>query len=131
MPFAAPERPVLVVEDHDDTRHMVQDFLDAHGFHTVGAPNGAVGLTILKDSRPCLILLDLTMPIMDGWRFREEQSRLRDRQLKDTPVLILSALPDLDRQARALGAVDVIPKPIDFDRMLDVVRAHCGNPEAC
>ena len=129
MPFAAPERPVLVVEDHDDTRQMVQDFLDAHGFQTVGAPNGAVGLTVLKHSRPCLILLDLTMPVMDGWRFREEQSRLTDRQLKDTPVLILSAIPDLDRQARALGAVDVIPKPIDFDRMLDVVRAHCGDPD--
>src|SRR4029078_3343813 len=51
-------------------------------------------------------------------------------QLKDTPVLILSALPDLERQARALGAVDVIPKPIDFDRMLDVGRAHCGDPRA-
>src|SRR4029078_9678313 len=101
MPFAAPERPVLVVEDHDDTRQMVQDFLDSHGFHTVGAPNGAGGLTILKDHRPCLILLDLTMPIMDGWRFREEQSRLGDRQLKNNAGLVPHALPGFQSTAGA------------------------------
>src|SRR4029078_9772939 len=122
MPFAAPERPVLVVEDHDDTRQMVQDFLDSHGFHTVGAPDGAGGVTIFKDHGPCLILLDLTMPIMDGWRFREEQSRLGDRQLKDTPVLILSALPDLERQARTPGAGAGIPQPVDFCRSVSARR---------
>jgi DNA-binding response OmpR family regulator len=121
------QRPVLVIEDHDDTRDMVEAYLQAHGFTTIGAPHGLQGLAILRNHRPCLILLDLTMPVMDGWQFRQEQRRLADSDLAGIPVLILSAIDDVGRHARALGAADVIPKPIDFDRMLETVRAHCGD----
>jgi DNA-binding response OmpR family regulator len=120
-------RPVLVVEDHDDTREMVEDYLRFCGYTTVGARNGLQGLTVLRDRRPCLILLDLTMPVMDGWRFRYEQQRLADPELANVPVLILSALPDVEAHALALGAADVIRKPVDFGHMVDVVRAHCGD----
>ena len=123
----ASSRPVLVVEDDADTREMVQDYLSAYGFKTVGAPNGLEGLTVLKAEHPCLILLDLSMPVMDGWHFREEQLGLGEPDLAQVPVLILSAIADIDEHARALGAVDVITKPIDFDRMLKMVRAHCGD----
>ena len=61
---------------------------------------------------------------MDGWRFREEQVRLPDATLAGTPVVILSALHDCHREAHRLGAVEVIPKPIDLDRMLSIVRQY-------
>jgi CheY-like chemotaxis protein len=82
------------------------------------------GLAALREGCPSVILLDLSMPVMDGWRFRHEQQRLPDRDLAGIPVVVLSALHDCERQAQVLGAVDVIPKPIDFDRMLAVVRRY-------
>jgi two-component system, response regulator, stage 0 sporulation protein F len=117
-------RPVLVIEDHADTRHMVEDFLNFEGIHTVGAENGLEGLSALRQHVPSLILLDLTMPVMDGWTFREQQRRLSDPRLADVPVVVISALNDSERHAKALGAVGVIPKPVDFDRMLSVVRQY-------
>lgn len=119
-----PPRPVLVIEDHADTRHMVEEYLTFEGIPTIGAENGLEGLAALRDDRPSVILLDLSMPVMDGWRFRHEQQRLPDRDLAGIPVVVLSALHDCERQAQVLGAVDVIPKPIDFDRMLAVVRRY-------
>ena len=118
---------VLVVEDHEDTRHMVEEYLRFHGISVVGADNGLTGLAALRQHRPCVVLLDLTMPVMDGWRFREEQQRLADGALAGTPVVVLSALADARRHADTLGAVDLIPKPIDFDRMVDVVRVYCDG----
>jgi CheY-like chemotaxis protein len=118
-------RPVLVIEDHLDTRQMVETFLQIEGIATIGAANGLQGLAALREHVPAVILLDLTMPVMDGWRFREEQRRLADALLASIPVVVLSALNDCRQHARALGAVDVIPKPIDFDRLIEIVRRYC------
>jgi CheY-like chemotaxis protein len=121
------ERPVLVIEDHEDTRHMVQTVLEFNGFVTVGAADGLRGLEALHQHHPCVILLDLSMPVMDGWKFRREQQRLSDKELAGVPVIVLSALSDCDKHARDLGAADVIPKPVDLDRMVRVVHQHCGS----
>ena len=104
---------------------MVRQVLQIGGFSTVGAENGAEGLRALKVHHPCLILLDLSMPVMDGWHFREHQRRLQEPELAHTPVVVLSALSDCREHARALGALDAIPKPVDFDRLLDTVKQHC------
>jgi CheY-like chemotaxis protein len=117
---------VLVIEDHDDTRHMVEEYLTWEGVRVVAAENGLTGLAALQQHRPCVVLLDLTMPVMDGWQFRNEQQRLDDAALAGTPVIVLSALPDAAQHAETLRADAVIPKPIDFDRMIDVVRTYCG-----
>jgi DNA-binding response OmpR family regulator len=119
--------PVLVVEDHADTRHMVEEFLQFQGIPTVGAENGLAGLGALRDHRPSLVLLDLTMPVMDGWRFRQEQQQLAEVTLAQVPVVILSALSDCEDHARRLGALDVIPKPIDLDRLSALVRRFMGT----
>lgn len=116
---------VLVVEDHPDTRQMVEEYLSFHGIPVVSADNGLTGLAKLREYRPCVVLLDLSMPVMDGWRFREEQQRLPDGELAGTPVVVLSALSDAHKHAKRLGAADCIPKPIDFDRMVHVVRTYC------
>ena len=118
--------PVLVIEDHADTRHMVEEYLQLHGFATVSAENGLDGLGKLREHRPSLILLDLSMPVMDGWRFREEQRRLTDA-LARIPVVVLSALHDCAKHAQALGAIEVLAKPIDLDRLAALVGRLCAT----
>jgi CheY-like chemotaxis protein len=119
--------PVLVIEDHADTRHMVEEYLQLHGVTTVGAANGLEGLGALQEYRPSLILLDLNMPIMDGWRFREEQQRLTGT-LARIPVIVLSALHDCANHAKTLGAIDFLMKPIDLDKLFTLVgRIYAGT----
>lgn len=109
---------------------MVEEYLRFHGIEVVGAENGLIALQALREHRPCVILLDLSMPVMDGWRFRQEQKQLPDGELAGTPVVVLSALNDAQQHAKTLGAADFIPKPIDFDRMVDVIRGFCLRPPA-
>jgi FixJ family two-component response regulator len=61
---------------------------------------------------------------MDGWGFRDEQQRLADRELAGVPVIVVTALAEGAEHAETLGAIDLIAKPIDFDRMLEVVHRH-------
>ena len=117
-------RLVLVVEDHADTRHMVEEYLAFSGIPTIGAENGERALEALSQHRPSLILLDLTMPIMDGWQFRSAQLGHAERDLAAVPVIVLSALPDADVHAQRLGAVDVVRKPVDLDGLAVLVERH-------
>jgi CheY-like chemotaxis protein len=71
----------------------------------------------------CLILLDLFMPVMNGWTFRSEQ--LRDPTLAAIPVVVISADTEAVRKAATLGAVAAMAKPLDFGRLLDTVARHC------
>jgi len=120
----AVEAPVLIVEDHDDTRDMLVTLLEAHGFRVVAVDNGQRGLEQLIASRPCLVLLDLMMPVMTGWEFRAAQLSLADASLAAIPVVLLTASSQPDDAAQQLRSVDVIPKPIDFDRLMAVVQVH-------
>ena len=118
-------QPVLVVEDHDDTREMVAALLKAEGFTVITAENGRRGLEQLMRERPCLVLLDLMMPVMTGWEFRRVQLSLPDSELAAVPVLLLTAVPDAERVAAQLDAAAVISKPLDFEKLVDTVRRHC------
>jgi CheY-like chemotaxis protein len=115
---------VLIVEDHDDTREMVAFALEQAGYQVATAWNGHEGLKQLHACRPGLILLDLMMPVMDGWRFRAEQGRLDDPMLAGVPVVLLTAVPDATRHAKALNANGVVPKPINVDALLDAIGQH-------
>ena len=66
------------------------------------------------------------MPQMDGWRFREEQRRLNDSALAEVPVVILTAGLDCEEEARAVGAVAFLRKPVDLDHLMEVVRKYAG-----
>ena len=127
MQPASHASPVLIVEDHDDTREMVATLLSEHGFTVVTAENGRRGLERLMRARPCLVLLDLMMPVMTGWEFRRAQLSLPDSDLASVPVLLLTAVDQPDRVALQLGATDVIRKPLDFDQLIESVRRHCGE----
>ena len=91
-------------------RQLMEDFLGAAGIPTVAASDGLEALKRLAESTSCLILLDLWMPKMDGWRFREEQRRLNDSALAEVPVVILTAGLDCEEEARAVGAVAFLKK---------------------
>jgi CheY-like chemotaxis protein len=113
--------PVLIVEDDEDLRDMMAQLLTIEGFDTAAVANGREALEYLQGAaRPHVILLDLMMPVMDGWEFRRQQKA--DPDLAPVPVIVLSAL---DPVRAAVDATAFVKKPLDFDRLLDLVRAHC------
>jgi CheY-like chemotaxis protein len=115
---------VLIVEDDADSRVMMAAMLTLHGYSTRLAADGAEALRQARASRPCLILLDLMMPVMDGASFRAEQ--LADPALSSIPVMIISGRHNALSLASELGAVGVMAKPVMMDALLHAVRSHCG-----
>jgi len=121
---AAPCGPVLVVEDNDDVREAMLALIASAGFRVRGAENGQQALEVLHsgDERPSLIVLDLMMPVMNGLEFRQRQ--LADPALSDIPVVVVTAYGRAVDRHRFSGA-EVLGKPIELERMLDVVRERC------
>ena len=116
------QRPVLIVEDDVDLREMMAQLLAIEGFGAATVSNGREALDYLaRGDRPGVILLDLMMPVMNGWEFRREQKS--KPELADVPVIVLSALDP--RRADDVDAVAFLKKPLDFDRLLQLVRQHC------
>ena len=113
---------VLVVDDHEDIRKTLTVALDDEGYDVRAAANGQEALTVLDEWTPNVILLDLMMPVMDGWAFRKEQLR---RDGEAAPVVILSAAGELESHRAALSAAAFIPKPFDIDRVVETIAAVC------
>jgi two-component system, OmpR family, alkaline phosphatase synthesis response regulator PhoP len=113
---------VLVVDDESDLRQLVAELLLWHGYDVVLAQHGREALERLCEHCPDLVLLDLNMPVMDGWQFRAEQRRLVEPDLVNIPVLILTGADGADQHAATLDAVGAIEKPFDPDRLLNAVR---------
>jgi CheY-like chemotaxis protein len=111
---------VLVVEDEQDLREMIRDALELGGYAVVTATDGQDALDKLPDiKRLCLVILDLLMPVMNGWDFLD---RMRERSdLKSVPVVVHSSATD---EAPA-GVTRVLQKPLMFDRLLSVARQYC------
>ena len=107
---------MLVVDDDPDIRELLFTALEDEGFEAVPAGNGQEALAIIRTFRPDVIVLDLMMPVMDGWTFAK---RLRERD--DIPIVVLSAATDLARHAKTIGAAAVIAKPFDLDQLLPKV----------
>jgi DNA-binding response OmpR family regulator len=105
---------VLVVDDDPDIRELLFTALEDEGFEVVPAGNGQEALTIIETFRPDVIVLDLMMPVMDGWQFAAE---LRKRD-EDIPIILLSAARDLRTHAKALSAAEIIEKPFDLSELL-------------
>jgi CheY-like chemotaxis protein len=124
MPGAAITHcPVLIVEDDADLRTMMAELLTLEGYTAAAVANGREALDYLLDGhdQPSVILLDLMMPVMDGWEFRRAMKD--DPKLADLPVIVLSALDQ--SIARGVDSVAYLKKPLDFDRLLTLVRKHC------
>ncbi len=117
---------ILVVEDNDDVREMMAVTLELEGHEVSTAINGRDALNKLHAGhKPCLILLDLMMPVMNGWEFRRALDR--DPDLRDVPVVVVSAATG--EMTHNAEAVAYLPKPIDIDRLLDVVCVFCDGSD--
>jgi CheY-like chemotaxis protein len=114
---------VLVVEDDTATRQLLATCLSLEGFCVDTASNGAEGLEHMRQRKPCLVLLDLMMPVMNGEQFRRAQ--LDDPSLAGVPVVCISAVYNAEERADRLRAVACIGKPFDVMRIVDVVREQC------
>lgn len=115
---------VLVVEDDGDVREALAAVLQHEGYPVLEAQHGRDALDKLRDAEDiCLILLDLFMPTMNGWAFREAQ--VKDPAIANIPVVVVSAGADLARHVADMGVVAAVPKPIDFDRLLALVGRYC------
>jgi len=123
MPCSVPvAKRVLVVDDDASIREMLSTALEDDGYEVVPAINGEDALSVCTRWRPDVIVLDLMMPVMDGWTFAK-----RLRETDEIPIVVLSAATDLVRQAKSLGAAAVVGKPFDLDQLLPkVARAAEG-----
>ena len=115
---------VLVVEDDPTIREVLVEVLAEHGYDAIGASNGREALDTLTASsdRPCVILLDLMMPVMDGRSFREQQ--LQSPDLSTIPVIVISAHLD-HTVANDLNAAAYLRKPVKLAEVLRSVRTYC------
>jgi CheY-like chemotaxis protein len=114
---------VFIIEDDVDTRDMLSRFLELEGYKVEVAANGRQALERLSDGADaCVIVLDLMMPIMDGWEFRRRQSE--DARLKDIPTIVVSAA-GRDRLSK-ITANAYLSKPVDMDELLERVSQFCS-----
>ena len=122
MTHLSPNHTVLIVEDEEDLRELMRDALQLRGYSVVTAEEGTDALRKIDDiGPPCVILLDLLMPGMNGWEFFD---KVRERpELSSVPVIIHSSAA-----ARApAGATRVLQKPLAFERLVSIVAEYCGN----
>jgi len=119
-----PTTPILLVEDDPVLRDFVADVLVDEGYRVLAAPDGAEALAILAGgARPSLVLLDMHMPVMDGWGFAEAYRRLPAPR---APLVVMTAAHDTRERADAIGADGLLAKPFDLDDLLDAVARFAG-----
>jgi CheY-like chemotaxis protein len=121
---------VLVVEDDGDVRESIAEVLDREGYCVACAANGVEALAFLRRAQPlpALILLDLMMPVMNGWEFRARQRSERD--LAGIPVVVLSGDARAVQEATLLEAAAAAAKPVSMLHLLELVRRLCRPPPA-
>lgn len=113
---------ILVVEDNKEIQDSLKIALEVEGYNVFTADNGKEALSALgKMPTPCLILLDLMMPVMNGWEFVEEVGK--DLLLSSIPIVVVSAYGDKRGTPKTEG---YIQKPVDLDALLNTVSKHCG-----
>jgi CheY-like chemotaxis protein len=118
-------RLVLVVDDDPDILQTLALCLSTEGYRVLTASNGQEALDLLEKNQPHAILLDLMMPVMDGWQFVAE---LETRGWRHSPLLILSADRQVQGHALKLRANGHLAKPFDLDELLGKVQQLTGGP---
>jgi CheY-like chemotaxis protein len=117
---------ILVVDDDADLRDSLAQVLLDEGYAVAKAAHGGEALDCLRAGPlPSVILLDLMMPVLNGWQFREAQ--VRDPELASIPVLVISADPSAARAAAELGVTGSLSKPLDVGRLLAAIE-RCAGP---
>jgi len=117
---------ILIVDDHPDLRESLGEILQVEGYTVALAANGQEALDYLGGHPlPRLVLLDLRMPVMDGWEFRRRQ---RERpEWAEVPVIVLSGADATEQRTTGLDAVGHFVKPVDLDTLLGTVARYCSD----
>lgn len=115
------EKTILIVDDDPDIRETLGEFLGYEDYAAVTASNGREALERLREgSKPCVVLLDLMMPVLDGFEFLE--IRQQDPALAAVPVIVISAG---SQALKSLSGVEFFPKPLDVERLLAALSRYC------
>lgn len=123
MPEQTRCNAILIVEDDLHIRETLQTLLELEGYSVFAACNGQEGLDLLEQiPTPCLILLDLLMPVMNGMEFLEAKNR--NDTLGSIPVCIVTGV----MESKIPGTVGYMKKPVSFDALLNFVKQYCGSP---
>jgi two-component system chemotaxis response regulator CheY len=117
-------KQVLVVDDEFAVREVVAMALDGEGYEVVTAPNGADALELARRSHPAMVLLDMRMPIMNGWQFARAY---RETPGPHAPIVVMTAAQDPSAWARDIDADDFLSKPFDIDELYRVVLQYAGH----
>lgn len=114
---------ILVVDDDGDLRRSLVELLEEQGYAVSCASNGEEALAVLERERPNAILLDLTMPVMDGWTFRRRQQA--DPRFAGIPTVVITASYSDERQVAGLGAAAFLAKPFDLASLTGTLQRVC------
>ena len=116
---------VLIVEDQDSAREFLATVLSVEGYRVLEASNGCEALThLFSESRPDVILLDLVMPVMDGWEFLDEQHK--DPRLQTIPTIVVSGVPSHHPRCLEMPPVRFLQKPYTVEQLLASIEAECS-----
>jgi len=115
---------ILVVEDDFGIRSALVALLEDEGYLVEEAENGVEALVCLERQRPALVLLDMRMPVMDGWQFAQE---LRARQI-EVPLVVMTAARDAQAWAEEIAAAAYVTKPFDHEALITTMDRICGVP---
>lgn len=116
---------VLIVDDDPDMLDTTEEALVARGYRVVTAKNGQEALQRVAETRPQLILLDMRMPVMDGWAFARA---FRERYGRTIPIVVVTAAEDSKLRADEIGAEGELGKPFELDDLYAVVSDLVGEP---
>jgi len=121
MTMAGENRPILVVDDDEAIRRIVLDVLEWEGYRVEVAGDGLEALDLIDRSPPSLILLDMRMPVLDGWEFVQELTKRGVR----VPIIVMTAAVNAQQWATDIGADAYLAKPFDLVDLIDLVaRLH-------
>jgi CheY-like chemotaxis protein len=111
---------ILIVDDDPIIRDVLVEALQDEGYDVISCRDGQEALEVVSEQAPDLILLDLMMPRVDGWEFRQRQ--LADESLREIPVIVLTAARGLEEHAEALHPAAAMPKPFNLSTLLRTIE---------
>ncbi|MGC9342822.1 MAG: response regulator [Bacteroidales bacterium] len=124
------KKTILIIDDSNTNVVLLEAILSTKGFTTITALSVKEALSLIKDRKPHLILLDLMMPEIDGFEFLEKVRS--ENQLSEVPVIVVSALTDEENimKSKKYGAIEFIKKPVDINSLVSTVESIFNNPSA-
>ncbi len=121
---------ILVVEDDPLIREAIRDMLTLEGYPVRTATHGREALDVIaQGAKPSLILLDLMMPVVDGWQLMELLAE--DSELKGIPIVVISAVGEVGHFKNQQNAIELVQKPFNLAHLLTIVNRHMNKGELC